>query len=173
MSEGTIQLSPFVRIEEYKAILADVANATTRRQTVTALYATLNTAFLGAFGYLILTLGLSSWLTIIVLGSLSFTILPLNLAWFVTMLGYRRGLRTRYAYLRSIEEEFRAYAATTEKQGQIGLIHQLQRNSLPGRSLPETLLAIYFVVIYAIAVIIASLLTWLVSNQVIPPIRFL
>jgi hypothetical protein len=171
-SAGEYYPATFERIEEYKAILENLAGLSLRRQTTNNVYVGLNTVFLTALGVFTSThLNLMMWSTAVVVMVITVAILPLNFIWRITLTRYERSAIIRYDYLREIEEEFRARDGTANNRD-IGLYLRLKKLGLArfGNTQLERILATYFLAFYPAISLILVALTWLVQNHVLAPL---
>ncbi|HEY7092071.1 MAG TPA: hypothetical protein VH393_02760 [Ktedonobacterales bacterium] len=156
MLQEVAKAVPFDRIEEYKAILGDAAQASARRQTMNEVYVGLNSAFLTIFAALVVA------------------IIPINLTWRAALRRYQEGLIVRYDYLLSIEREFQQQR--NDAAGSIGFIHQANRydqehhSKQPVDGRLEKSLASYFVFLFLFVAVLTCALTWLVTTGLIPPL---
>jgi hypothetical protein len=171
---------PFERIEEYKAVLVDIAETSARRQNANAVYITLNTILLTGLGAFLVTSGFSSWWSLGVVVALAITSVPINLTWRTGLIHYRRGLTNRYRYLVTIEDEFRARRGAARGGESIGLQHfvlqaQQERGGpyspylSPSMGYLEARLATFFLLLYPFVAVLTGILIYLVSSQLVGP----
>lgn len=168
-SQGNIHPETFESMEEYKAILDNLAALSQRRQNTNNLYMGLNTVFLTAVGVFISThVDLTTWSTAGVVALISLSILPLNFIWRASLTRYGRSLVIRYDYLSEIEEEFRARSGP-ESGRNIGLYSRLDKLGVPrfGNSQLERITATYFLCFYPALSLVLAILTAMTQNHLI------
>jgi hypothetical protein len=160
--------NPFERMEEYKAILDNLAQVSARRQHVNQLYASLNTVFLTGLGILLLQTHLNSWWIVAVVSAITLAILPLNLTWRKALIRYKDSIAFRYEYLEEIENEFRLRRGEPD----IGIFLRFKESGkhLAGHTHIEIQLATYFLWLYPLITLIMGLLVYLVKIHFIPPL---
>lgn len=167
--KGSPNSAAFERMDEYKAMLDNLAGLNQRRQSTNNLYVGLNTVFLTAIGVFISThLDFMNWATAIAVTFITIAILPMNLIWRITLTRYARSAVIRYDYLKEIEEEFRA-RSEYDKNRDIGLYIRLDRLGVPrpGAVQLERILATYFLCFYPTISLLLVALTWLTQNHIV------
>lgn len=174
-----VPASAFDRFKEYEIVNQLYVAVQSRRQTAMNLFMSLNLAFLGAVGFLILSSKLTSWWAVGALGALSLAVSPVNWTWNGTMRRYEGVVTKYYVYLMQIEQEFQqselGKRAKPEKIGvyldQEGVISS-PKGYVPGPQSTlrhERWLARYFLFLYLLITLAVAGLTYLVTNHVIPP----
>lgn len=161
----------FERIEEYKAVLDNLASYASRRQMTNNVFVGLNSLFLTALAFL-LTTAWNSWATAFLVVASALSILPINVTWYVGLRRYDYGIRMRLQYIQDIEGEFLERRGYAPDSLAIGLYRRLQK---PGYARTahtrlEVRLALYFIVLYPAVALIVCVLTYLSQTRVIPPI---
>jgi hypothetical protein len=174
LSSQTGSVPPtFERIEEYKAVLDNLAAVSARRQSLNDVFVGINTVFLTALGVLLFASRLSSWGAVIAIGAICALITPINLTWIGALLRYRRGLRFQLQYLREIETEFRQRRGTIPGSPDIGFFLRLNEMRRPrsGNTRLEVLLAVYFLIVYPLIAGAVAALTYCVTNGYLAPLN--
>jgi hypothetical protein len=169
------EANTFERIEEYQAILENHAQLSARRQHVNDVYVSLNTIFLTALGILLLQSHLDSWWIFVVVSTVTFIIMPINIAWRAALRRYGNRLAVRYDYLREIEQEFRTRRGKVANQPEVGLFLRLKETGLhqskKSNTHIEMQLALYFIYLYPIISLVVGVLVYLVEAHLIPPLN--
>ncbi len=169
----------FERIEEYKAVLENLVQLSARRQNTNNVFVGLNTVFLTGLGILLLSTRFTSWWIVGAALAITLAIVPLNLTWRTSIIRYKRGINVRKDYLQEIEQEFRQRRAQvavgpvgTAGTPPLGLFLKVRETTLHrhGNTELELRLVTYFLVLYPLITLGVSVLTYLVSSQVIPPL---
>jgi len=153
--------NPFERIEEYKAVLEDTAQASNRRRTDNTLFVGLNTVFLTGIG-LVVSPNFGSWDAVVAVAMVTAIAVPVNVMWYRGLAYWMTSLGVREEYIRSIEKEFRKRSATIESELPIGLYLYLQSENVGRmRSLKmDQRFALFFAVIYPVATACLAILTY-------------
>jgi len=163
----------FERIEEYKAVLDNLAAVSARRQSLNDVFVGINTVFLTALGVLLFASRLTSWGAVIAIGAISAVITPINLTWIAALVRYRRGLRFQLQYLREIETEFRQRRGTISGSPDIGFFLRLDEVRRPrsGNTRLEVLLAAYFLCVFPLITGAIATLTYFVTIGYLSPLN--
>ncbi len=101
---NTKQENMRLRFEEYRAIYENTASLSDRRQNINNFFAGINTLFLTAFGYLLITVHYNSWWAAIIFFILTVPVTILNVGWLRLNHRYRNLAAVRIAYLTGLEE---------------------------------------------------------------------
>lgn len=172
MADAASSPSPFERIEEYKAVLDDTAQAANRRRTDNTLFVGLNTLFLTGLG-LVASPQAGSWGAVLTLTIVTLIALPVNVFWRTSLTYWMKSLSVREEYIRSIEQEFRTRSSLSAGELPIGLYLYL-RSKQVGRLNAlrlERRLALFFLLIYPLATLLVAVLTWTLRTPLLPPFR--
>jgi hypothetical protein len=161
--------NPFERIEEYKAVLEDTAQAANRRRTDSALYVGLNTLFLTGIG-LFASPNIGSWETVLALAVVTSIAIPVNLMWYTSLTYWMRSLSARQEYIRSIEREFRTRSGSIQREMPVGLYLHLGDVGQLVRL--ERRFALFFALFYPVSVLALALVTYVLHNPTLPPLLF-
>lgn len=163
----------FDRMEEYKALLSNLADVSARRQNANTVYVGLNTVFLTALG-VFLSAHIGSWGGAIGTVIICAVVTPVNVFWLQTVGRYRRTTGVRYEYLREIEHEFRVLDGTRDDEKPIGLFLRLEQKKLHRsfHTQVELRLTIYLTCLYPLIAVAVVLLTYLAQAQYIRPLSF-
>ena len=164
---------PFERIEEYKAVLEDTAQASNRRRTDNTLFVGLNTVFLTGIG-LFASPHFGSWDTVIAVAMVTAIAIPVNVMWYRGLTYWMTSLGVREEYIRSIEKEFRKRSETASSELPIGLYLYLQSKNVgrkPSLKMDRRF-ALFFAIIYPVATACLAILTYVWQNPTPPPLPF-
>lgn len=162
----------FERIEEYKAVLENVGQVSARRQGFNNVFVGINTVFLTGVGFLLLSTHLNSWWLVGALAAISLTVTPINFTWRQALLRYKNGLTEQYAYIRDIEKEFRRRHQEAYGDSNVGVYLRLdeqRRRPHSGNTRLEIRIATYFTALYPAITICVALVTYMTTNQLLPP----
>jgi hypothetical protein len=181
----------------YTALIADAANTSTRRQTVSNIYLGINGLFLTAMGFLFITSRLNSWWVVGATAAITIAVTPLNRSWLQTLGYYEQLLNGRYTLMREIEVQHRfserLFGTTDSPAGEARLAGQAvalnaplaYARAIPDRLTPDRLssglatsstleksLPRYFLWLYPILAVGIAVLVLLISTGVLSPITF-
>jgi hypothetical protein len=183
----------FERIGEYQAVLEDLGRLSARRQNLNDVFVAINSLFLTGLGVLLVMTRLDSWWLAEAVGLMALAITPINVIWRTAILRYKSEVTTHVYYLSSIEREFRQRREATagrlsevrdpevkshkgrlpEGEIQIGfyLYNDTRRRLHGGKSRLESRLADYFVGLFPGIALLVAVLTYLITNGIIPPMN--
>jgi len=176
----------------YTALIADAANTSTRRQTVSNIYLGVNGLFLTALGFLLISSRLNSWWVVIASAAITIAVMPLNRSWLQTLSYYEQLLTGRYTIMREIEVQHhfseRLFGASTSPSGEVPLVGQATYLNAPlayagmspdrlssGLATSSTLeksLPRYFLWLYPAIALGVALLVLLITNHFLEAITF-
>lgn len=176
IADGNIETEKpptFERIDEYKALLDNLAGASLSRQNMNNIFIGLNTVALTALGFFISGhFNLAMWSTAIAVAIVTLTVMPVNFIWIITLTRYGQRAKQNYEYLREIEREFRERRGSSSGRPEIGWFLRVESLGVSryGHTQLERILARYFFFFYPVICLILVVLTWLVQNHIIPPL---
>ena len=155
----------FDRADEYGIVMQDAAWLSERRQTSHNVFIGLNTLALTGMGYVVTTNRISTWWAFALVATIASIMIPFNVIWQLSLRGYKRGLDSRYAYLRDLETTFPQLMETPA-----GVFTKFKREEIErySNSRQELRVAWYFMLLGPSIAAAVGLLTWLVTNAVIP-----
>jgi hypothetical protein len=164
---------PFERIEEYKAVLEDTAQASNRRRTDNTLFVGLNTVFLTGIG-LFASSRLASWDTVVAVAIVAIIAVPVNMMWYRGLAYWMKSLAEREEYIRSIERGFRARSGAASSDLPIGLYLHLQSKNvgrMPSLKMDQRF-ALFFALVYPLATLALAVTAYALQNPTWPLLPF-
>lgn len=148
------ELPPAEVMNEYGIIMVNSASVGARRQTMNDVYVGLNVVFLSALGYFPVSSHPNSWGNVFVAFLVSAAVLPVNWAWYASILRYRAVIQVHSDAMRDIERRYQ-FAADLN----------LRLDKRPSTTDIERNLARYFIVLYPLIALIVAVPTFLTVNH--------
>jgi len=159
---------PFERIEEYKLLVEALAQYGSRRLATNTVFVGFNTLFLAALASLLSSTHFDSWWLVAKVAVIALVITPVNIIWIRMLITYRAGLKERYNYIQTIEQEFQR--RRQEPYDKIGLYSRLYSNPVKHyHTTSELALAWYFIILYPLILLVVAVTTYLVVSGFILP----
>jgi hypothetical protein len=175
------------RFHEYEKIMEESGKLSDRRQTVSDLFLGINSLFLTAAGFSAVASNLTTWWSTGICCAIAIVAIPINITWIQLIHRYRALIDLRSRYLEGLEKSLQSddsfgtisiASADRRKVDQyprgvygVEAIVLYSKGSKVGFYTLERRLVLIFILAYALLTAVVAVLTFLITNGVLAPLK--